>query len=48
MDSLPDTNLFYIYPLLKQLYDSLNVFVDKQSASEVLQVRITLRLNVMR
>ena len=49
MDSLPEANLFYVYPLLKQLYDNLNVFVVKHSASEVLQVRMTyLRFYVMK
>ena len=40
VDSLPDANLFYVYPMLKQLYDSINVFVVKQSTSEVLQVKM--------
>lgn len=41
MDTLPDDNLIYVFPLLKQLYDNLSVYIKKQSASEVLQVRET-------
>lgn len=41
MDSLPDANLFYIYPLLKQLYDNFSLYVKRQSALEVVQVRTT-------
>ena len=37
MDCLPDVNLVYIYPLLKQLYDNL-VGIDKCSTTNVLQV----------
>ncbi|XP_065904261.1 midasin-like isoform X2 [Dysidea avara] len=36
MDCLPDINLVYIYPLLKQLYDNL-VGIDKCSTTNVLQ-----------
>ena len=38
MDCLPDANLVYIFPLLKQLYDSL-LGIDKCSTTNVLQVR---------
>ena len=39
MDCLPDANLVYIFPLLKQLYDNL-LGIDKCSATSVLQVRM--------
>jgi len=39
MESLPDVNLLYVFPLLKQLYDNLSVYVNKILPSEVLQVR---------
>ena len=37
MDCLPDDNLVYIYPLLKQLYDNLTG-IDKYPPTNVSQV----------
>ena len=44
MESLPNVNLFYVFPLLKQLYDNLSVYINKIPPSEVLQVRASYPL----
>ena len=44
-DSLPDVNLLYIYPLLKQLHDNLYLYIKKQPTSDVLKVKKILLIS---